>query len=91
MSGATRTDDPAEMPETEADRPQRPGRQALLLAAATIGLVMLALQLWFLTIALDLFYLREQSGAWALAVLSGLVYVGGLLALGMFEKSRRVR
>ncbi len=57
-----------------------PGRQALLMAALLIGLVLMGLQLWLLTVALDMYLAGEGEDLWLLALVSGLVFAGGLLA-----------
>ncbi len=73
-----------EAPDNRADvlgaREPLPGRQALLLAALLIGLVLMGLQLWLLTVALDMYLAGEGESLWLLALVSGLVFAGGLLA-----------
>jgi hypothetical protein len=72
--------------------PPAPGRQAMLLAALTIGALLLAIQLWFLTVALELYLNGESgSGIWVLAGLSGLVFVGGVLVIRMLSRRARLR
>lgn len=58
-----------------------PGRRALVAAAVILGALMLALQLWLLTTALDLYLAGEGDIVWQLAAVSALVFAGGLLAL----------
>jgi hypothetical protein len=58
-----------------------PGRRSLILAAVLLGALALALQLWLLTTALDLFLAGEGRSVWQLAVVSGVFFAGGLLAL----------
>ncbi len=60
-----------------------PGRQALLIAKLALGVLLLGVQLWLLTISLDLYLSGDGSNEWTLAVFSGVVFLGGLLALGM--------
>lgn len=57
-----------------------PGHRAMTLAAVTIGVVLLGIQLWLLTVAVDLYLGGEAAEAWTLAVASGLVFLGGLFA-----------
>jgi hypothetical protein len=57
-----------------------PGRRSLLLAAVMIGVLLLAIQLWLLTIALDLFLGGRGAEIWSLAIISGLIFAGGLAA-----------
>ncbi len=67
--------------DPDIDRPPPPGRQALALAAVVIGLMLLGVQLWLLTVALDRYLSGKGSDGWILALFSGLVFLGGLLAL----------
>lgn len=70
--------------------PPPPGQDAVLSAGLTIGALMLALQLWVLTVALDL-YLGGQGGAvWGLAAASAGVFAGGLLILWALGRRPRL-
>ena len=51
------------------------------LAALAIGTLLMATQLWMLTVALDLYLAGSARGSWLLALASGLVFLGGLLAV----------
>jgi hypothetical protein len=42
---------------------------------------MLALQLWLLTTALDLYLAGDGDVVWQLAIVSGFFFAGGVLAL----------
>jgi hypothetical protein len=53
----------------------------LVLAAAILGGLMLALQLWLLSTALDLLLAGEGRRVWQIAVLSAAIFVGGVFAL----------
>lgn len=64
-----------------------PGRQALLLGALLIGLIMLTIQLWLLSVALELYLSGEGDEIWGLALASGLVFAGGLLATWFLSRS----
>ncbi len=59
--------------------PPPPGRQALVMAALALGLVLMGIQLWLLTVALELYLGGDGSGVWVLAIISGGIFVGGLL------------
>ena len=76
-------------PDVASDRPPPPGRQALLLAALSVGLLLMGVQLWLLTIALDLYLGGSGGRIWLLALISGLVFVGGLLALWLLSRQPR--
>lgn len=69
---------------------EMPGRQALLLGALLLGLIVLAIQLWLLTVALELFLSGEGDHIWGLALVSGMVFAGGLLASWLLSRSPRV-
>jgi hypothetical protein len=58
-----------------------PGRRSIILAAVVLGALILALQLWLLTTALDLYLAGDGDVVWQLAVVSGFFFAGGLLAL----------
>jgi len=72
--------------------PPSPGRQAILLASLAIGALLLAMQLWLLTVALEI-YLggTDDSGIWVLAGFSGLVFIGGMLVLRALSRRARLR
>jgi hypothetical protein len=65
---------------------EAPGRDALSAAALVVGLLLMALQLWLLTVALELFLSNQGTTVWPLALISGLIFAGGL---GMLWLMRR--
>jgi hypothetical protein len=69
---------PAEPP---FDGSPPPGAQAIVLTALAIGTLLVGLQLWLLTVALDLYLAGHGRGTWLLVFVSGLVFCGGLLAV----------
>lgn len=77
-------------PDVAVDRPPPPGRQALLLAALVIGVLLMGIQLWLLTVALDLYLGGSGGEVWLLALVSGGVFLGGLLALRLLGRRPRV-
>lgn len=74
--------------DTELEIATQPGLQALLLAALAIGILMLSLQLWLLTVALDLFLAGRGGEVWSLSFVSGLIFVGGFVALRLLSGRR---
>jgi hypothetical protein len=66
-----------------------PGREALLTAAVAIGIVLLAIQLWLLTVALDIYLAGARGQLWVLALLSGVVFVGGVVAIRVISRGPR--
>jgi len=65
------------------------GQEALATAALAIGMLLMSLQLWLLTVALDLYLAGGGRGIWILALISGLVFVGGLLAVRLVGRPLR--
>jgi hypothetical protein len=66
--------------ETTGDVERHPpaGRVAIVLAGLAIGVLLMGLQLWLLTIALDLYLSGRNEGVWQLALTSGLIFLGGI-------------
>jgi hypothetical protein len=59
-------------------------------AGLAVGVLLLGVQLWLLTVALDL-YLGGQGGqVWSLALVSGLIFLGGLAVLWTLRRRPRV-
>jgi hypothetical protein len=88
-------DDPAfvgrKRPDEAVNQPPPPGQMTLILAALTIGLLLMGIQLWLLTIALDLYLAGASAQIWQLALASGAIFLGGLLMLGLLSRRPRVR
>lgn len=68
-----------------------PGESPILLAAVTLGFILLGSQLWLLTIALDLYLAGEGGSIWLLVLVSGLIALGGLAILALLRRRPRVR
>ena len=73
-----------------ADVRELPGREALVLASLLLGLIMMGIQLWLLTVALELYLSGEGEEIWGLAIGSGLVFAGGLAALWLLSQAPRM-
>lgn len=63
----------------------------VLLAALAVGILFLAIQLWLLTVALDLLLAGEGRRLWQIAVVSGFIFLGGLLVLWLLQRNRATR
>lgn len=74
--------------QADPESPPPPGLQALLLAALAIGMLMLSVQLWLLTVSLDLFLAGRGGEVWSLAIGSGLIFLGGVMALLLISRAR---
>lgn len=72
------------------ERLPMPGRQAVLIAALVIGLLMLGMQLWLLTVALEMFLRGDGEDIWGLAVASGVVFLGGLFTVRLLNRRPRL-
>ncbi len=74
--------------ETTSDIEHRPppGRVAVVLTGLAIGILLLGIQLWLLTIALDRYLAGQGMDIWLLAVISGLVFLGGLVVLRLLGR-----
>ncbi len=63
-----------------------PGQVAVVLTGLAIGILLMGIQLWLLTIALDLYLAGHGTNIWLLAVISGLIFLGGLLVLRVLTR-----
>ena len=68
-----------------------PGRGPLALAALAIGLLLMAMQLWLLTVALELFLSGQGRDVWPLALISGCIFAGGLAMLWLLRRRPGIR
>ncbi len=68
-----------------------PGEFGLLGAALAIGLLLLGLQLWILTVALDAFQRHNNNQLYALAGISALIFLGGAAILWILRRTPSVR
>ncbi len=66
-----------------------PGQAPIVTVGLAIGVLLMAIQLWLLTVALDLFLGGEGAQVWQLAVASGAIFAGGLLMLWLLRRSER--
>ena len=78
-------------PDAAVDQPPPPGQMPIVMAALSIGLLLMGIQLWLLTIALDLYLAGAGAQIWQLALLSGGIFLGGLLMLRLPSRRPRVR
>lgn len=68
-----------------------PGQAPIVLAGLAIGILLLAIQLWLLTIALELYLAGEGGRVWQTALASGAIFLGGLLMLRLLRRRAGVR
>ncbi|GLV56789.1 hypothetical protein KDH_36280 [Dictyobacter sp. S3.2.2.5] len=62
------------------------GRLAMLLAGLIIGIILLGIQLWMLTVALNQYLQGQTTGSWQLVVVSGLVLIGGIIVWRVMDR-----
>lgn len=72
------------------DRSPAPGELAIVMAALMLGLLLMSVQLWLLTVALELYLGGHGRQVWLLALVSGLIFVGGLIVLNVLGRRPRV-
>ena len=70
--------------------PELPGQGPIILAGLAIGIMMMGVQLWLLTVALDLYLGGAGERIWLLALISGAIFLGGLLMLWLLKHRPRV-
>lgn len=70
----------------ELGRTPPAGLSAIFMAGLAIGVLLLGIQLWLLTLALDLYLSGQMANTWELVLISGLVFLGGLLLLRLLSR-----
>jgi hypothetical protein len=77
-----------EPPRDEPARPP-PGEPVVVITGLIVGLVMMGIQLWLLTLAFDLYLSGERAATLLTALCSGLIFLGGLLMLRIVDRRGR--
>ena len=75
----------------DVERTPPPGRVAVVLTGLAIGILLMGIQLWLLTVALDLYLSGGGSGVLVLALISGLIFLGGLFVLRLLGRHPHLR
>lgn len=75
-------------PEPEDDGPTGPlpGESGLVSLGLAIGILFMLVQLWLLTLAFDLYLSGQRGDTVGVAIISGLVFLGGLLMLKLLQR-----
>ena len=76
--------------DSPADRSPPPGLLAIVMAALMLGLLLMGIQLWLLTVALELYLGGHGRQVWLLALVSGGIFLGGLLVLNVLGRRPRI-
>ena len=79
------------IPDSAVDQPPPPGEMAILLAALLLGILLMAIQLWLLTVALELYLGGQGFRVWQLALVSGIIFLGGRGILSVLNHRWQVR
>lgn len=79
------------IPDSAVDQPPPPGEMAILLAALLLGILLMGIQLWLLTVALELYLGGQGFRVWQLALVSGIIFLGGRGILSVLNHRWRVR
>ena len=79
--------------ETTSDVERRPppGRVAVVLTGLALGILLISIQLWLLTVALDLYLSGRGSAVLVLTLISGLIFLGGLFVLRLLGRHPHLR
>lgn len=79
--------------EEQHRSPQRrpTGQSAIALFGLVVGLVLMGIQVWLLTLAFDLYLSGERNATLLAAGFSGLVFVGGLIMLWIVNREPNER
>jgi hypothetical protein len=78
-------------PSAMIEEPPPPGQAPVVGAALALGILLLGVQLWLLTIALDLYLGGYGTQVWQIAVISGVIFLGGLGMLWILARRPRMR
>jgi hypothetical protein len=81
-------------PQRFADEPDHrppPGQQTVALLGLSIGILLMGIQLWLLTLAFDLYELDKDGDLLLAAIISGLIFLGGLVMLRFLDRTPRRR
>lgn len=74
----------------EQESAPTPGRLAVVMAALTIGLLLMGTQLWLLTVALEMYLGGHGDEVWLLALVSGAIFVGGVVMVRQLDQQPRL-
>ena len=72
------------------ERVPPPGQAAVMMAALMLGLLLMSTQLWLLTVALELYLGGHGRQVWLLALVSGVIFAGGVLVFRLLGRRPRL-
>lgn len=68
-----------------------PGQHGLVMLGLSVGILLMSVQLWLLTLAFNLYLSGERGGTLIAAIASGGIFAGGLGMVWMLRRSARRR
>jgi hypothetical protein len=77
---------PDEVMQPDPERRPLPGQAAIAFLGLMLGLVLMAIQLWLLTLAFDFYLSGDRNKTILVAVISGLIFLGGLAVLWFLDR-----
>ncbi len=86
MDHLDRDDQRLAIPTSSEGRHPAVGQTSIIMLGVTLGILLMSLQLWLLTLAFDLYLLGHKWETFRAAVFSGLVFVGGLIMLRLLDR-----
>jgi hypothetical protein len=75
----------------DGGRQPPPGQGVIIGLGLALGVLLMTLQLWLLTLAFDLYLGGQRSETVVAAIISGLVFLGGLAMLRVLDRRPRRR
>jgi hypothetical protein len=75
----------------DSGRQPPPGQGVIIGLGLALGVLLMTVQLWLLTLAFDLYLGGQRSETVVAAVISGLVFLGGLAMLRVLDRGPRRR
>jgi hypothetical protein len=76
---------------TATPRRPTPGQAVLVTLGLAVGLLLMAIQLWLLTLAFDLYRAGERRETVGVAAGSGLIFLGGLVMWRVLDRQPDIR
>lgn len=73
-------------PDEAVELPPPPGQGPVILTALAVGILLMGVQLWLLTVSLELYLSGEGGRIWQSALLSGAIFLGGFLMLWLLRR-----
>jgi hypothetical protein len=80
-----------DQPITEPLPQPTPGQGGVVMLGLAIGILLMGIQLWLLTLAFDLYLSGKRSETVIAAVISGLAFLGGVAMLRLLDRGPQQR